>query len=932
MKHVHVIAGHIDGSNEVRARIKATRTKECTGGVAACAAAIFALSGVTAQAQESQGNSAREKTGAEDSVLDEVVVTGYAASLEKAIQDKFEAVNIIDGISSEGIGQFPEQNLAESLQRVTGVQITRNQGQGQFISVRGLDPKFTNTLYNGRQLPSGSGTRAFDYQVLSGDFANKVDVYKSPNAQMLESGLAATVNVQSINPLEYGKRSIVTTVSGMYEEQARDGMSPHLNALYSDTFVDDRLGWVIAVDYNERKVSDQSSITNGVLPDATQPGVYRLFGIVLNDQVGSDKRASVMSKLQFRVNDALELRLDTLASKYDQNYNWLQGDSFYPFNPLGPSTILNQTLDSNNVAVQWTGTNIYNQTAGHRFRYFQELTSSALGAAVSGDTWTFDSEASFGQAREEATNIYNVYASSAPGSTFSYDMTQDPNGPVGFSIADFDTTDPDNYPFAAQLGQYEAPTTDKVWMFKIDASRPLELGWLKGLQIGANYQDRTLATTPNSINTADQGFTDMGRFLRMHQNSEWFDGYHGGAQFPKSWLTVDTDALMAAYPLADYVATHPPTVNLTQKTIVEEESTAAYAQVDFANASGRLTGNAGVRLVRTKEISSGYVPAPDAALILGFAGGTNNITYSDQDIYAQENTYDKVLPNLNLTYRITAQLLTRFAAARVMQRPDMNLLAQSSSPNAATGPLPAPAVWVGTLAKGNPNLKPYLSDQFDLTLEWYFGERSLLAAGFFLKDVDNLILTSYHQEEADVYLSQDSNGVPAGSTLPILFTVGQPQNAQQTTLKGAEVAWQQPFTFLPGFLSNFGAQANYSHIWTDPVVLQEGQPALPVTGVSEDTYNVGIYYDSPKFEMHANYNYRSEWVADPLSYFGDGIFAKGYGQLDISGNYNVTPWLSINASVINATNSASVQVNRFDVNRYYGLSGRQYGLGVRASF
>jgi TonB-dependent receptor len=896
-------------------------------------AAILALPGVTAQAEESQGKAAREKGGAEDSVLEEVVVTGYAASLEKAIQDKFEAVNIIDGISSEGIGQFPEQNLAESLQRVTGVQITRNQGEGQFISVRGLDPKFTNTLYNGRQLPSGSGTRAFDYQVLSGDFAQKVDVYKSPNAQLLESGLAATINVQSINPLDYGKRSIVTTVTGMYEEQAREGMTPHLQALYTDTFADDRLGWVIAFDLNERKVSDQSSITNGVLGDPTQPGVHRLFGFVLNDQVGFDRRASIMSKLQFRVNDALELRLDTLNSQFNQTYNWLQGDAYYPDAfALGPNTILDQTLDSNNVAVKWTGTNVYNQSAGHRFQYLQRLTSSAVGAALSLDTWTIDSEASFGQAREEVTNIYNTFASKFPGSTLSYDTTQDANGPVGFTVADFDPNDPNNYTFGGQLGQYQAPTTDKIWAFRVDGNRPLELGWLKGLQIGANYQDRTLATTPNSINTAAISFTNMNQFLRMHQNTHWFDGYNGSAQFPKSWLTVNLNALLAAYPLDEFVATHPPTVNLTQTTVVEEQSTAAYAQVDFASSSGRLTGNGGVRVVRTKEISSGYVPAPDATLILGFAGGTNNITYSNQGVFAQENTYDNVLPNLNLTYRITDRLLTRFAAARVMQRPDMNLLAQSSSPNAATSPPPPPAQWIGTLAEGNPNLKPYLSDQFDVSLEWYFGERSLLAADFFLKQVKNLILTNYFQEQANVQISVDTNGVPAGSTLPIQFTVGQPQNAEKSTLKGVELAWQQPFTFLPGFLSAFGAQANYTHIWTHPLVLQQGQPALPMTGVSTNTYNAGIYYDTPKFAMHANYNYRSEWVADPLSYFGDGIFVKGYGQLDVSGNYNVTPWLSINASVINATDSASVQVNRYGVNRYYGLSGRQYGLGVHASF
>ena len=941
MNHFHMIAGHFDGSNEVRARIQAARTKPSVGSVAASVAALLALASVTAQAQQSQekqdpGQSQSKAAPEDAAVLQEVVVTGYAASLEKAIQDKFKAVNIIDGISAEGIGQFPEQNLAESLQRVTGVQITRNQGEGQFISVRGLDPKFTDTLYNGRQLPSGSGTRAFDFQVLSGDFAQKVDVYKSPTADLPESGLAATINVQSIRPLDYGKQHIAATVEGAYDEQAGGGARPHLQALYTNTFFDNRLGWLVAFDLNERRVDDQSSITDGVLADSTYPGpgtAYRVFGLVLNDQVGFDRRASVMSMLQFRVNDSLELRLDTLNSQFDQTYNWFQGDAYYPDAfALGPETTLSQRLDSNNVETQWQGTHVYNQTSGHRFQYAQWLTSTALGATLSLAQWTINAEGSFGQSREETTTIYTNFASNQPGSTFSYDTTQDPNGPIGFSITGFDPTNPNNYTFAGMLGEYQAPTTDKIWNFKVDASRPLELGWLKGLQTGADYEDRTLGNTPNGINTSSIGFSNMSQYLVMHNDPNWFNGYSGRAQFPRTWLTVDVDKLFAAYPIASFVASHPPTVNLTQTTVVEEKSAAAYAQINFASPDGRVTGNAGVRLVHTKELSSGYVPAPGATLIYGFAGGTNNITYSDQGVFSQENTYHNVLPDLNLTYKITDQLLTRFAAAQVMQRPDMNLLAQSSSPNAAAQPPPPPAPWLGTLAEGNPNLKPYLSNQFDLSLEWYFGPRSLLAGDFFVKDVKNLVLTNYFQQNANVQVSVASSGVAAGSTLPITFTVGQPQNAQATTLKGAEVAWQQPFSFLPGFLRALGAQANYTHIWTQPVVLNQGQPAVPVTGVSTNTYNVGVYYDTPKFGLHANYNYRSEWVADPLSYFGDGDFVKGYGQLDVSGNYNVTSWLAINASVINATNAASIQVNRYGINRYYEFSGRRFELGLHASF
>jgi len=863
-------------------------------------------------------------------MLQEVVVTGYAASLEKAIQDKFKAVNIIDGISSEGIGQFPEQNLAESLQRVTGVQITRNQGEGQFISVRGLDPKFTDTLYNGRQLPSGSGSRAFDFQVLSGDFAQKVDVYKSPTADLPESGLAATVNVQSIRPLDYGRQRIVATADGMYDQQAGSNVTPHLAALYTNTFFDHHLGWLVAFDLNERNVDDQSSITDGVLADSTYPGpgtAYRLFGMVLNDQVGFDRRASIMSMLQLRVSDALELRLDTLDSEFQQTYNWFQGDAYYPDAfALGPETTLSETLDANNVETKWSGTHVFDETSGNRFEYKQRLTSNALVATLNLANWTINTEASFGEAREETTTIYTNFVSNYPGSTFSYDATQDPSGPVGFTVSGFDPTSPANYTFAGELGTYQAPTTDRIWNFKADATEHLDYGWLKGFQTGADYEDRTLANTSNGINPTSAGFTNMNQFLVMHNNPDWLDGYGGPAQFPRTWLTVNLNKFFSAYPLATFIAAHPPTINLTQTTVVEEKSGAAYAQIDLASPGGRLTGNAGVRLVHTKELSSGYVPAPGALLVYAYAG-SNNITYTSQGLFAQENSYNDVLPDLNLTYRLTDDLLARFAAAQVMQRPDMNLLAQSSSPNAASAPPPPPAQWTGILSEGNPNLKPYRADQFDLSLEWYFGPRSLLAADVFAKRVKNLVLTNYFKQDANVAL-----GSVTGPVQQIVFSVAQPENAQITTLKGVEFAWQQPFGFLPGFLSAFGAQANYTHIWTHPVVLNQGQPALPVTGVSTNTYNAGIYYDTGKFGVHANYNYRSQWVADPLSYFGDGDFVKAYGQLDVSGNYNVTRWLAINASVINVTDAAAVQIDRYGINRYYELSGRRFEVGLHASF
>ncbi len=357
-------------------------------------------------------------------------------------------------------------------------------------------------------------------------------------------------------------------------------------------------------------------------------------------------------------------------------------------------------------------------------------------------------------------------------------------------------------------------------------------------------------------------------------------------------------------------------------------------QLDFADPNNRLTGNVGLRAVHSEELSSGFVPAPDALLIYGFAGGTNDISYSSQGVFAQTSSYNDVLPDLNVTYKWTDTLLTRFAAAKVMQRPDMNLLGESSSPNASSGPPPAGTPWLGTLTEGNPNLRPYRANQFDASLEWYFGPRSLLAADFFLKDVKNLVLTNYYTQTENVTLGAGAinTSYATGTVLPINFSVAQPENAQSTTLKGIEIAWQQPFTFLPSFLDALGAEANYTHIWTQPVVLNEGQPALPVTGVSTNTYNAGLYYDTGKFGVHANYNYRSRWVSDPLSFFNDGVFVQSYGQLDMSGSYNITKWLNISASVTNLTQAPLIQVDRFGVNRLYELSGRRFSLALHATF
>lgn len=906
--------------------------------IAAAVTVLLAQAAVAEPAPDA-GSTTNNKSAPADSVQ-EVVVTGYAASLKKALDIKKEADVVSDGIASEDIGEFPETNLAEALQHVTGVEITRSQGEGQNISVRGLDPKFTNVLYNNRQIPSGTGTRVFDFRTLSGDFANQVDVYKSPTADMLESGLAATVNVQTIHPLDYGKRKLAINAQGEYDELAGGGIRPNISALFTDTFFDNTVGLLLGANLYERNTRDEQATSTGNLTQsfpyqgALTPMNVIYGGLGASYNVGENRRESGMAAVQFKPTDFLEFRLDTLVSNFAQIYTQYNGPDFWPGANAGASPVSAVTLDSQGSATAWSGSNVFGYATSNYNNYAQSLNSTALGATLSLGGWKIDTEASYGYSKEFFTDIYaNTGTLPGAGATLAY-QANNPLKPVSFQFTNgWDPLNPGNYQYQNLLGYWREPTSDKIKDIRLDVSKDLNAGWLKSIQIGANYQDQTLINQPNFLNlpnsyvagilgTGADGLPNIAPYYRTYDNPAF-------PQIPSKFLTINMPALLAKLPLGPAVAAHPPEPTLSSTTNVEEKSEAAYAQAHIASNDDKLKVNAGVRFVRTEEISAGYGPTASSHIEWGVSFGD----YYNPGFESHSNTYTNVLPDINISYNVTDTLIGRFAAARVMQRPDLNLLAAASSPNLATQP-PVNGTWLGTLAEGNPNLKPYLSTQFDLSLEWYLSEHGLLSGALFQKKVQNFILTNHFSETLPVTLTS----VPAGSTLaigdviPADFNVSQPVNAQQTTVRGIELGYQQGYRFLPSFLQYLGIEANYTHLWAGQLPLQPGGNTYPTPGISSNTYNAGVYYDNGSLDLHALYNYRSKFLVDALAFFGDGTFTAGYGQLDLSGSYKVAGSVAITAAVINATNEALVQYNKYGINKLYELSGRHYAVGVRITF
>jgi TonB-dependent receptor len=221
------------------------------------AATIAAAVAANANAQDTASVDENKKES-----VDEIVVTGIRASMQRSMDMKREAKGVVDGISAEDIGKFPDTNLAESLQRITGVAIDRDRGEGSKITVRGFGPDFNIVTFNGRQMPT-SGGRSFDFSNIASEGISAVEVYKSGRATVATGGIGAVVNVKTSKPLEKPGLQAVVSAKGVNDPGTRGGstLTPELSGLFSNTFADDTIGVSLSMSYQEREGGTQSATT-----------------------------------------------------------------------------------------------------------------------------------------------------------------------------------------------------------------------------------------------------------------------------------------------------------------------------------------------------------------------------------------------------------------------------------------------------------------------------------------------------------------------------------------------------------------------------------------------------------------------------------------------------------------------------------------------
>lgn len=931
---------------------------------------------VAAQAQTPAATSAPGPDATAEDAAEEIVVTGYRASLAGALTDKRNATGIIDVIRAEDIADFPDNNLAESIQRIPGVTITRDQGEGRNITVRGLGPTFTRVRINGIEGLSTTGgadasgganrSRSFDFNVFASELFNSITVRKTASADVEEGSLGATVDLQTARPFDYKEDMTIAGSAQVGLNDFSNAVDPKFAGLISKKFADGKIGILLSAAYSERGIREEGPSTvrwergtdNGpavarptgafapgsTLPTGAQQG-YAFFAprIPRYDSYQYDtKRLGLTGSLQFQPTDSTLISLDALYANFKSNRSeqYLEAISFSRGAGGKQDTVIlpGAVVDANNSLVSGTFHNV-DVRVESRFdkleTEFQQYTGTLrqdFGDRVHLDLLGGYSKSAFSNPIQTtvALDAANVQG-------YSYDFT---SRTPKLTYGNLDVADPTKF----TLGEIRLRPQYVDNRFKVGrAQLEFEANDAVKLRVGGDYKKfgyaseeyrRTSETDVAGLVTAQT----LPGLLTTYSMSP--DTPLGGS--PATFVIPNLDAFASALGIYSNTGRFALTgvTNTSARgnfTTVKERDLGGYGQVAFDGEVGglRVRADAGVRYVETRQTSTGYQNTPVAP---GFT------------LIEVDRKYHNWLPSANLSVNLTDQLIARAAVAKVIARPNIGTVNPGGSFSISGANR--------TLSLGNPFVDPTKATDYDLSFEYYLAKGSALVVGLFYKDISSFVATTTQSIPFNLLGLPDSLLAGTNVAPTDLFTVTQPANSKGGTLKGVEIGLQTPLSFLPGFLANLGVQVNYTYVKSDieyPLATAAGAPVVvqPLTNLSKHSANGTLYYEDDIFSIRGSVAYRSGYLtsvpgrngvapgAGPVfntnagqPTFNDVEGTHGSVNVDMSASVKVTENISLTFEGINLTDEYTDQYIDSAADRLsvYHHTGRQYYFGARFKF
>ena len=918
-----------------------------------------------------QGTAGGEEAGAvQDAAPAEegetIIVTGFRESLQAALNVKRQSVAAVDAIVAEDIAKFPDQNLAESLQRIPGIAIQRDGGEGRAITVRGLSSQFTRVRVNGLETittshdgAASNRDRAFDFNVFASELFSSIVVHKTASAELDEGSLGAVVDLNTGNPLG-GKSGLTFAASaqGSYNDLS-DSWGPRAAGLLAWKSDDGTLGASISAAYQQSTTKEIGNNTvrwaqarfdsvNGTncwttpnsggayvaSPACNQaalsfhPRIPR-YGEITHDR----KRLGLTASVQWAPTDATKISIDGLYSKFDADRREKWASVLLRSNERSVN-VVNPVYDDDNNMIAATLNDAWVRT-----EHFLKKTSTEFYQV--GASWDQDLSETFrftllgGYSKSNAAVPVETTVAfddrDAQGYSYDYRNMQFPTLTFGTSV-----TNPANFQLAeirdrpsdvvnqfrtAQLRTEWDVTEDfmvkagAVWRrYDFDATAFTRDTAVCG-NGGADLVLGTITCSPSSLfgPTAIYGFPVTAALSELFT----LRGANAPSGTSLDWLVANLDAT------TDFTRLYERTARIDagNNRGVKEETKGGYLQFD---AKGDAIGidyalNAGIRYVRTDQSSYGL---------------NNNV------VATVERNYEDWLPAVNLALYPTPNFIIRAAIAKVVTRPSLGNLTPGGSADGFNF----------RVTSGNPFLQPFRATNYDLAFEWYFAPQSIVSVALFKKQIETFPVSAtrtgtFTETGLSPSLLVPSSPAalnPALQSQPI-WTIQSPVNGEGATVDGVEIAVQAPFKFLPGFLSNFGGIVNATFVDSSAEYTQQGPATTPggalpsaiyestLYGLSKRQFNATLYYEDQRFSARASVAYRGPFV-DGASATGN-VF-EGYEAItnvDASVRYKLTDYLELSVEGTNLTDAYRERWVDVDARRNYENNrfGRTILVGAR---
>ncbi|WP_404338278.1 TonB-dependent receptor [Sphingomonas sp. MMS12-HWE2-04] len=971
-------------------------TKQHLNSVLFAGASILALAlapAVHAQEATPPAEDAAAQDDAQTSAPeDDIVVSGLRQSLQSAQNIKRNSDQFVDSITAQDIGRLPDTNVAEALQRISGVQITRTYGEGNGVAVRGLSQ--VRTELNGRDIFSASGGRGLSWEELGSDLLAGVDVYKNPSADLIEGGLSGLINLRTRLPFDSaGQVASFTVGSTYYDLIEKSGQQ--VSGLYSNRWKTGigEFGILANVSYQTTQFREDNVVVEPFYQHGPNPtnaaGIQTPLPGFANEQVlaphgggfkvgyGNRERTSYYGALQWKPAENLEFYGQYFRADYSFRD---QGVSFFAYgSDMPPASGRTFTVDDDGIA---------------RTGYFSNPNVDSVIFSTGRKTQTTDIS---GGAKWNVTDRLRITAdyqrinshvnaqtinltatalnprTSVAGTGQNYDFYYDISG----DIPVFQSSVPGYFGNAANYGMTailpyaedndatsDAFRADLNWDFNEDSL-------LRNIKVGGRYSDKsainrntTYGTWTAIGSTCANWSSDSGCYLlsEFPQYAE-LNPFQSDVLRGKGASTVfgpvqEFATQLALNPQASFDAVKaisgqtigfrsfdaPDAFNGT----IDEKTYAAYARAGFgATVFGlKLDGNFGLRWVRTQTDANGSsvlnyrtpgsqpVTNPD-----GSVTAPPNVTV--QQPYVGKQDYDKWLPSVNARLYFTNRLLARFAYSKNFSRPSFTQL----NPSFTLSPTYTGST--STPDRLNPNqplsaTNPYVgtgSVQGNPNLKPEQVENFDLAVEWYFDNVGFVYATGFKKNVKDLI---DTRNVPLIQEVaglgPVQFNVSSLVNVSSGFVKGFEVGGQKFFDFLPAPFDGLGVQANYTYVDSDAGVQAAGDInsttliKVPLQGLSKHSYNLIALFDKGGFNARLAYNWRGQYLQGTQNTGTQNlpIFGDSYGILDASISYDVTRNFSLTLDGQNLLNTPIKTYQIFDNRpRDYIISDRRVAIRAR---